>query len=98
MGRYKQGFLLDQKRLLDELIALLKPLKPSLLVLDALIRLHRGDENSAKDMGRVTKNLSRIQREIGCAIILVQHQRQGRALQEPPGRRERELRTHSLAR
>lgn len=71
----KQGFLLDYSRALDELINLLKPLRPALLILDALIRLHRGDENSAKDMGRVTKNLARIQREVGCAIILIQHQR-----------------------
>jgi len=71
----KQGFLLDQQRALDELLNLLKPIRPSLVVLDALIRLHRGDENSAKDMGRVTKNINRIQREIGCAIILIQHQR-----------------------
>ena len=26
-------------------------------------------------MGRVTKNLAQIQRKIGCAIILIQHQR-----------------------
>lgn len=71
----KEGFLVDDKRALDELIVLLKPKRPVLLVLDALIRLHRGDENSAKDMGRVTKNLSRIQREVGCGIILIQHQR-----------------------
>lgn len=71
----KEGFLLDQEEVLDELIELLRPLKPSLLILDALIRLHRGDENSAKDAGRVTKALSRIQREMGCAIILIQHQR-----------------------
>jgi len=61
----KQAFLLDHKGALNELINLLKPIKPLLVVLDALIRLHRGDENSAKDM----------QREIGCAIILIQHQR-----------------------
>lgn len=71
----KQGFLLDHEGVLDELIQLLKPLRPVLLVLDALIRLHTGDENSAKDMGGVTKNLARIQREIGCAILLVQHER-----------------------
>jgi len=71
----KQGFLLDHKGALNELIALLKPLTPALLILDALIRLHTGEENSAKDMGKVTKSLARIQREVGCAIILIQHQR-----------------------
>jgi len=69
------GFLLDHEGILCELINLLRPLKPSLLVLDALIRLHRGEENSAKDIGKVTKNLTRIQREVGCAVILIQHQR-----------------------
>ena len=82
----KQGFLLDEKDALDELIALLKPLEPELLILDPLIRLHRADENSAQQMGIVTKNLSRIQRQVGCAIILVQHQRK-----EGSARRKRDV-------
>lgn len=71
----KQAFLLDHGGVLKELIGLLRAEQPVLVVLDALIRLHQGDENSARDMGRVTKALSAIEREVGCAVMLIQHER-----------------------
>ncbi len=53
--------------------ATLDRLRPSLLVLDPLVRLHRLDENSASDISRLLGFLRELQRAFHSAIVLVHH-------------------------
>lgn len=53
--------------------------KPRLLILDPLVRLHRGDENSSGDIARVLGYLRSLQREHHVAIVLVHHTRKSGA-------------------
>ena len=66
---------LDSPKDLGRLKATLSQLRPRLLVLDPLVRLHRGDENSAGDMAVLLGSLRNLQRQFHLAIILVHHLR-----------------------
>ncbi len=57
----------------DALKSTLALLKPRLLLLDPLVRLHRLDENSAADISQLLGFLRECQRTFDCAIILVHH-------------------------
>jgi len=59
----------DQQRL----EATMKTLRPKLLVLDPLVRLHCGDENSAADISLLLGFLRQLQRTYDTAIVLVHH-------------------------
>jgi hypothetical protein len=59
----------DQNRLK----ATLEEVRPRLLVLDPLVRLHRLDENSASDISKLLGFLRELQRTYNCAIVLVHH-------------------------
>lgn len=61
----------DRDRLADALTRV----KPRLLLLDPLVRLHRGDENSASDISEILGFLRQMQRQHACAILLVHHVR-----------------------
>lgn len=54
-------------------------MKPRLLILDPLVRLHRGDENSSADVASVLGYLRGLQREHRVAIVLVHHVRKSGA-------------------
>lgn len=47
--------------------------KPRLLILDPLVRLHRGDENSASDVADLLGYLRGLQRDHHVAVMLVHH-------------------------
>lgn len=51
----------------------LDSLRPKLLILDPLVRLHRLDENSASDISKLLSFLRGLQRSFATAIILVHH-------------------------
>lgn len=53
--------------------ATLDSLRPSLLLLDPLVRLHRLDENSSGDVSRLLGYLRGLQRHFGLAVALVHH-------------------------
>lgn len=61
----------DQARLRTTVAAL----RPRILVLDPLVRLHRLDENSARDVSGLLGYLRALQREYDVAILLVHHAR-----------------------
>lgn len=63
----------------DRLAATLAKLKPRLLVLDPLVRLHRGDENSSADISDILGFLRQMQRQHATAILLVHHVRKAGA-------------------
>ena len=60
---------LDQQRLQATLAAL----RPRLLILDPLVRLHRLDENSAADISKLLGFVREMQRTYDTAIVLVHH-------------------------
>lgn len=62
---------LDQKRLATTL----ERLRPKLLLLDPLVRLHRLDENSSADISALLGYLRELQRRYEVAIVVVHHMR-----------------------
>lgn len=60
---------IDQNRLKTTM----DDLRPRLLLLDPLVRLHRLDENSASDISRLLGFVRELQRTYECAVVLVHH-------------------------
>ena len=56
-------------------------ISPRMLLLDPLVRLHRGDENSAADVSKMLSFLRTLQRQHAVAIALVHHVRKTSAAQ-----------------
>jgi len=50
-------------------------IKPLLLILDPLIRIHRVDENDASQIAGLLSFLRQLQREFGLAVLVVHHSR-----------------------
>ncbi len=63
----------DRQRLRETVDAI----RPTLLVLDPFIRLHRADENASKEVAPLLGYLRELQREFGAAVLLVHHARKG---------------------
>jgi hypothetical protein len=61
----------DRARLLDTV----QQLRPMLLILDPLIRLHRVDENDATQIAGLLSYLRELQRQFALAVMLVHHAR-----------------------
>jgi hypothetical protein len=59
----------DRKRLWSTV----ERLRPRLLLLDPLVRLHRLDENNARDIAGLLGFLREIQRKANCAVVLTHH-------------------------
>lgn len=74
---------LDRPGHQHRLAATLEQIKPRLLVLDPLVRLHRGDENSAGDVSALLAFLRGLQREHGVAIAVVHHVRKSASSGQP---------------
>ena len=58
---------------LDRLEETIFLVRPRLLVLDSLVRMHALDENSAHDISGMLAHLTRLQRTYDCAVVLVHH-------------------------
>ncbi len=69
----------DQERLEQTL----RVLKPVLLVLDPLIRLHQRDENDASQMAPLLGFLRQLQRQFHLAVVLVHHAKKDGAALRP---------------
>lgn len=74
---------LDREEHQRRLEATLARVKPRLMVLDPLVRLHRGDENSAADTSDLLAFLRGLQREHGVAIAVVHHVRKAASGGQP---------------
>lgn len=72
---------LDDEGHRNRLTQTVTTLKPRLLILDPLVRLHRGDENSAGEIAAVLGYLRALQREHHVAVMLVHHVRKSGASQ-----------------
>ena len=73
------GLRLDQDGHRQRLQATVAAIRPRLLILDPLVRLHRADENSAADISALLAWLRQLQREHAVAIALVHHIRKSPA-------------------
>lgn len=73
------GLRLDLPVHRERLDATLTKIRPRLLVLDPLVRLHRGDENSSAEISELLGFLRGQQREHQVAIALVHHVRKSAA-------------------
>ena len=73
------GLRLDLEPHRERLSATLAKIRPRLLVLDPLVRLHRGDENSSAEISELLGFLRTMQREHRVAIVLVHHVRKSAA-------------------
>jgi len=69
----------EQRRLRATLAAL----RPDMLLLDPLVRLHRRDENSAADVSALLAFLRELQREFNTAVVLVHHARKNGVSNQP---------------
>jgi len=65
----------DRRRLWEAV----RRLRPRLLVLDPLVRLHGIDENHAGDVAELLGYFRTLQRELGLAVLLVHHTRKNTA-------------------
>jgi hypothetical protein len=76
---------LDDTRDQIRLLQTLRRLRPRLLVLDPLVRLHRADENSSSEISVLLSFLRAIERELETAVILVHHTRKDAGSAAQPG-------------
>lgn len=66
---------LDRATDREQLFEAARCLRPRLLLLDPLVRLHRADENNATEMAQLLSYLRYLQRQLDLAVVLVHHTR-----------------------
>jgi len=71
----------DRRRLLETA----RSIKPKLLLLDPMVRLHQLEENSSSEISQLLSYLREIQRDLEMAMVLVHHTRKGGAGRGPAG-------------
>jgi len=64
---------LDLQQHRERLLCTLERHRPTVLLLDPLVRLHRLDENNAQEISGLLGFLREIQRAFDCAVMLVHH-------------------------
>jgi hypothetical protein len=74
---------IDQSADQQRLWATVETIRPDLLLLDPLVRLHRQDENSSADMSALLGFLRQLQRQLHTAVVLVHHARKNGAVGQP---------------
>lgn len=74
---------LDLPRDQDRVRRALERLRPKLLVLDPLVRLHRVDENSAGEISALLGYFRELQRATATAVVLVHHSRKNGSALRP---------------
>ncbi|MBI3320176.1 MAG: AAA family ATPase [Candidatus Omnitrophica bacterium] len=70
-----QGLSFSNPASIEQLRRLLDQLRPALVIVDSLIRVHRAEENSASEMAQVFKAVKDLIREFGCTFLFADHQR-----------------------
>lgn len=80
----------DPARGLFWLLAAIREFRPGLVILDALTRFHRAEENNAREMAAVNARLRQLMLRYGCALLVVDHaNKPGLATSGEPGYRLR---------
>lgn len=71
---------------LESFTATIASIAPAMVVVDTLaMAMIGGDENSARDMGKVIQASRAIQREANCAVVLVHHTNKGGTVERGSG-------------
>ena len=70
-----QGLRLSDKKSVSRLRVLLASLRPSLVIIDSLIRVHGAEENSATEMAQSFAVVKGWVREFGCSFLFADHQK-----------------------
>ena len=68
-----RGLKLDRMEGLKACRRLVEALHPDLLILDPLARFYSGDENSAREVGRLVGALDELIQSLGLAVMVVHH-------------------------
>ena len=69
------GVNLSHDRWIDSLHGKIVEIKPSLILFDSLIRVHRGGENSAEDMATLFAVFTSLRHDFDCAVVFTHHLR-----------------------
>jgi KaiC/GvpD/RAD55 family RecA-like ATPase len=64
------------KRLLDKV-------RPGVVFIDSLVRVHKGNENSSTEMAQVFNVVKKLTREFNCSFIFADHENKGVYQQDP---------------
>lgn len=72
-----QGVKLDDPSCYSQLLEVIKELKPTLVIFDALIRLHNAKENDNSEMASVMGKLRDLIIKTSVTILLIHHNRKG---------------------
>jgi len=70
---------LDRDPNRTQLLATARRIRPRLLLLDPLVRLHGIDENNAGEVAQLLAYFRSLQRELNCSVVLVHHTRKNAA-------------------
>ena len=70
----QQGVKIDDKSHIDRLVEVVKEIDPVLVVMDSLVRFHRGDENAAKDMNLFFEAANRLS-DVDRTVLFIHHHR-----------------------
>lgn len=73
----EDGLWLDDEEYAELLIKRIEEEKIGLVILDSLIRYHRGDENDSRQMSSTLAKLKKITRDTGANVIFIHHHRKG---------------------
>jgi hypothetical protein len=62
---------------------LLDRVKPGVVFIDSLVRVHKGNENSSTEMAQVFNVVKKLTREFNCAFVFADHENKGVYQQDP---------------
>jgi len=79
----KSGFDITNKNNLVRLMTYIAENKIKLVIFDSLVRIHRGEENSARDMSAMYRRISTITK-LGVSILATHHHRKGSEKSDSP--------------
>lgn len=72
------GFKADNEESMNILIKEIKKRKIEVVIIDSLVRIHSGDENSAKDMSNLFYQITRL-KKLGIAVLINHHHRKSQS-------------------
>lgn len=80
----QQGVLFDNEDAFALLVSAVEELKPSLIIIDSLVRVHRADENSSVAMAAVFSKVKELVRGSNRTVVIADHHRKPSALPMSP--------------
>lgn len=80
----QQGVLFDNEVVFAILVSAIEELKPSLIIVDSLVRVHRADENSSVAMAAVFSKVKELVRDSNRTVVIADHQRKPGAIPISP--------------